>query len=257
MPAKSFAGGWRSITKSSTSQSSRLAHTRRRSVAQRSFDAVATEGSVWTSGRNPIGRLFLCQPRRWKMRCTVFLLNPSRAATVRQPDESSSLIIALIDSAKRGYIFGAALTDLQYTVRGGIWNHWYSLTVRNFEPNFLGTQFKHRFTVCFLRLDDLAFILLAYVRGLARMGRRVEVVTCQKNSRILAEKNGSKRHPRAIRPYQSSNAKVNLRHGRIARCQVDRQRASWHLMLWHLSRHRAWPFLISNRPESIDESIKK
>lgn len=134
MPAKSFAGGWRSTTKSSTSQSSRLAHTRRRSVAQRSFDAVATEGSVWTSGRNPIGRLFLCQPRRWKMRCTVFLLNPSRAATVRQPDESSSLIIALIDSAKRGYIFGAALTDLQYTVRGGIWNHWYSLLFETLNP---------------------------------------------------------------------------------------------------------------------------
>ena len=41
------------------------------------------EGKAWMRGLKPTGRLRTCQPLIWKMRCTVFLLNPSRCATVR------------------------------------------------------------------------------------------------------------------------------------------------------------------------------
>ncbi len=56
---------------------------RHMSVAQRSLGALATDGSDWIQGRKPTGRLRTCQPLSWKTRCTVFLVSPSRCATVR------------------------------------------------------------------------------------------------------------------------------------------------------------------------------
>ncbi|CFO05214.1 Uncharacterised protein [Bordetella pertussis] len=50
---------------------------------QRSLGIVATDGSAWMRGLKPIGRLRTCQPINWNTRCTVFLLNPNRCATVR------------------------------------------------------------------------------------------------------------------------------------------------------------------------------
>jgi len=43
----------------------------------------------------------------WKIRCTVFLLMPSSAATVRYPNDGSASIISLIGSANSGF----TLTD--------------------------------------------------------------------------------------------------------------------------------------------------
>lgn len=80
-PSNSRAG--QSMTKASDAQPSSPAQIRHRSVDQRSFGALATEGKAWMRGRMPIARLRTCQPWIWKMRCTVFLLNPSRCATVR------------------------------------------------------------------------------------------------------------------------------------------------------------------------------
>ena len=45
--------------------------------------AAAFEGMACTRGLKPKGRFFTCQPLSWKTRCTVFLLKPSRCATVR------------------------------------------------------------------------------------------------------------------------------------------------------------------------------
>lgn len=45
------------MTKASTTQPAWPVHTRHRSVAQRCFGAVATEGNACTQGRNPIGCL--------------------------------------------------------------------------------------------------------------------------------------------------------------------------------------------------------
>lgn len=74
---------WQSITSASVFQPSRPAQTRQRSVDQRSFGAVATEGTASMRGRMPIGRLRTCQPLIRKMRWTVFLLKPKSQATVR------------------------------------------------------------------------------------------------------------------------------------------------------------------------------
>ena len=74
---------WQSITSASVSQPSRPPQIRHRSVAQRWFGAVATDGKAWIRGRMPIARLRTCQPLSWKMRCTVFLFMPSNPATVR------------------------------------------------------------------------------------------------------------------------------------------------------------------------------
>jgi hypothetical protein len=52
-------------------------------VAQRSSGARATEGKAWMRGLKPTGRLRTCQPLSWKMRCTVFLLNPSKCVNAR------------------------------------------------------------------------------------------------------------------------------------------------------------------------------
>lgn len=66
-------------------QLSRPDQTRHISVDQRSLGFAAIDGSAWILGWKPIGRLRTCQPLSWKMRWTVFLLNPSNHATVRYP----------------------------------------------------------------------------------------------------------------------------------------------------------------------------
>jgi hypothetical protein len=82
VPAKQLRV-WQSITSARAPQPSRPAQIRHRSVDHRSLGAVATEDSASMRGLNQIVRFFTCQPLSWKMRCTVFLLNPSRWATVR------------------------------------------------------------------------------------------------------------------------------------------------------------------------------
>ncbi|MCY1380125.1 hypothetical protein D9M69_679150 [compost metagenome] len=101
---------WQSITKAIVVQPSRPAQTRHISVAQRSLGALAAEGSDWIRGLKPTGRLRTCQPLSWKMRCTVFLLNPSRCATVRYPKDGFSSIMALIGATKCSFSVGAAFT---------------------------------------------------------------------------------------------------------------------------------------------------
>jgi hypothetical protein len=72
-----------SITSANVAQPSRPAQTRHKSVDQRVFGAAATDGKAWIRGLYPTGRFLTCQPMSWKTHCTVFLLNPSRCATVR------------------------------------------------------------------------------------------------------------------------------------------------------------------------------
>src|SRR3546814_2492655 len=74
---------WQSITSASVAHPSRPAQMQHRSVDHRSLGAAATEGMAWIRGLKPMARFFTCQPLSWKMRCTVFLLKPSRYATVR------------------------------------------------------------------------------------------------------------------------------------------------------------------------------
>jgi len=74
---------WQSITSASASQPSRPPQIRHRSVAQRWFGAVATDGKAWIRGRMLTTRLRICQPTSWKTRRTAFLFMPSKPATVR------------------------------------------------------------------------------------------------------------------------------------------------------------------------------
>lgn len=62
---------WQSMTRASVVQPSVPTQTRARSVDQRSFVAVVTEGSASIRGRAPTGRLRTCQPLSRKIRCTV------------------------------------------------------------------------------------------------------------------------------------------------------------------------------------------
>ena len=59
---------WQSITRANVCQPSRPAQIRHRSVAQRWFGAVETEGNASMRGRWPIARLRTCQPFNWKIR---------------------------------------------------------------------------------------------------------------------------------------------------------------------------------------------
>ena len=59
---------WQSITRAKVCQPSRPAYTRHRSVAQRSFGVVATDGSASIRGRCPMARLRTCRPLSWKNR---------------------------------------------------------------------------------------------------------------------------------------------------------------------------------------------
>lgn len=85
---------WQSITRASVTHPSRPAQTRHISVDPRSFGAVATDGMACTRGRKPIGRFRTRQPINRKIRCTVFLLNPSKCASVRYPNDGDSSISA-------------------------------------------------------------------------------------------------------------------------------------------------------------------
>jgi hypothetical protein len=53
---------WQSITSASVAPPSRPAHTRPKSVGQRSLGIGATDGTAWMRGLKPIGRLRTCQP---------------------------------------------------------------------------------------------------------------------------------------------------------------------------------------------------
>lgn len=52
-------------------------------IRRPSFIRCGTEGIARTRGLKPTGRLRTCQCLSWKIRCTLFLLNLSRCATVR------------------------------------------------------------------------------------------------------------------------------------------------------------------------------
>ena len=90
------------------------------SVDHRWFGDVATDGMAWIRARKPIACLRTCQPFGRRICCKVFLLNPSRCATVRYPNDADSSISALIDSASRGLHLPLRLDR---TVVVGVHNH--------------------------------------------------------------------------------------------------------------------------------------
>jgi hypothetical protein len=66
------------------------------SVAQRSFGRSASDNKALIRGLKPPGRFLTLQPLLWKIRCTVFLLQSSRCANVRVPNDEFYSILALI-----------------------------------------------------------------------------------------------------------------------------------------------------------------
>ncbi|ANN77446.1 hypothetical protein BAU07_10325 [Bordetella flabilis] len=63
-------------------------------------------------GLKPMRRLRTFQLISWNTRCTAFLLNPNRSATVRYPNDGDSSIIALIGATNLGSTLGVDFTSL-------------------------------------------------------------------------------------------------------------------------------------------------